>query len=157
MLPEELSRPLLDDLPERRATDDTSPALRDEATVRTRKQATAVPPPEPAVAPSVAGMAAEAERGAAVSMSCRKIAVEPFASVSRGSRRVGRSGRALRRHRRRRPAGIGCDLRIERFGGARPFRASHGARRLAISASLFAPASRCGTPLMCPFAFQIRR
>lgn len=156
MLPEELSRPLLDDLPERRATDDTSPTSSEESTVRTRKQATAVPPPEPAVAPSVAAMAAEAEQGAAVDELPQKLPTNP--SPPYPAEAAGLEGRVVLY------VVIGADGRpesVEIHESSGSTALDHSALRTVRDAWRFRPAYRAGIAVRyatyVPIRFQIRR
>lgn len=156
MLPEELSRPMFDDLPERRAADDASPALRDESTARTRKQATAAPPPEPAVAPSVGSMAAEAEQGAAVDELPQKLPTNP--SPPYPAEAAGVEGRVVLY------VVIDADGRpesvtIHESSGSAAL--DHAALRTVRDAWRFRPAYRAGVAVRSatyvPVRFQIRR
>lgn len=156
MLPEELSRPTFDDLPERRAADDVSPTFREESTVRMRKQATAVPPPEPAVAPSVGSMAAEAEQGAAVDELPQKLPTNP--SPPYPAEAAGFEGRVVLY------VVIGADGRpesvtIHESSGSAAL--DHAALRTVRDAWRFRPAYRAGVAVRyatyVPVRFQIRR
>ncbi len=156
MLPEELSQPLVDDLPERRAADDTSPTMRDEPLPRTRKQATAVPPPEPAAAPSVGSKAAEAEQGAAVDELPQKLPTNP--SPPYPAEAAGLEGRVVLY------VVIGADGRPESvaiYESSGSAALDHSALRTVRDAWRFRPAVRAGVAVRyatyVPVRFQIRR
>ncbi|MBA4018523.1 MAG: hypothetical protein C0483_15250 [Pirellula sp.] len=156
MLPEELARPTFDDAPERRTADDVSPTPLAEAAARPRKQAVAAPPPEPAVAPSVASMAAEAAQGAAVDELPQKLPTNP--SPPYPAEAAGVEGRVVLY------VVIGDDGRpesvtIHESSGSVPL--DHSALRTVRDAWRFRPAYRAGVPVpfatYVPVRFQIRR